>query len=239
MPTLTLRYEQTPIKEYHLKKGQSLTIGRKSTNDVVIENLGVSGHHAKIDSIDDNFLLTDLQSRNGTFVNEKLISSHWLKHGDLITIGKHTLAFAFAEGETRPPAADESAMEQTMVIETDQYQSMLAKSFPQAEQQIERQTVGVLSFLAGGAGDVKLTKKLTRVGKDSSCDVVVGGLMVGKVAATISQRPAGYYLSYVGGMAKPKVNGELVKESVKLEEFDIIEIGSSKLQFVTDYSYKK
>ena len=56
--------------------------------------------------------------------------------------------------------------------------------------------------------------------------------MVGKTAATISKRPNGYYLSYVAGMSKPKVNDKVVKESVELKDFDIIEIGSGKMQFV-------
>lgn len=239
MPILTLKFEQSPIKEYHIEKGKTLTIGRRDTNDVVIENLGVSGYHAKIDSMEDNFLLTDLQSKNGTFVNETLVTSHWLKHGDVIFIGKHTLVFAYAEGEPQPLGED-SMMEETMVMQTDKYQEMLAKSYPHASaHEVEKETIGVLTYLSGGAGEVKLTRKLTRIGKDPTCDVVVNGLMVAKTAATISNRPAGYYLSYVGGMTKPKVNGEAVKESVKLEEFDVIELGSTKLQFIHDFVYKK
>jgi hypothetical protein len=73
-----------------------------------------------------------------------------------------------------------------------------------------------------------------KIGKSSTSDIVVGGMMMGKTAATISKRPQGYSISYVGGMAKPKVNGEVVKESVNLKEFDVIEIGGVKLQFVTE-----
>lgn len=239
MPTLTLRFEQNPLKQYRLEKGATLTIGRRETNDVVIENLGVSGYHAKIDSLDDTFLLTDLQSRNGTFVNEKLVTSHWLKHGDVVIIGKHTLVFEYAADEDRP-AADSGMMEETMVMQTDSYQAMLAKSYPHAPaQEVERETIGVLTYLAGGEGDVKLTKKLTRIGKDPTCDIVVGGLMAGQTIATVSSRPAGYFISYVGGMTKPKVNGATVKDTVKLEEFDVVEIGSVKLQFIHDFVYKK
>jgi len=56
--------------------------------------------------------------------------------------------------------------------------------------------------------------------------------MVGGTAATISKRPQVYSLSYVEGISKPKVNGKSVKESVILKEFDYIEIGSVKLQFI-------
>jgi hypothetical protein len=71
-----------------------------------------------------------------------------------------------------------------------------------------------------------------KIGKDSSNDIVVGGLTMGKVAATISMMPTGYHLSYVGGMTKPKVNDTVVKETVKLEEFDSITIGALKAKFI-------
>jgi hypothetical protein len=79
---------------------------------------------------------------------------------------------------------------------------------------------------------VELTKKLTKIGKNASSDIVVSGLTVGQTAATISKRPDGYYLSYVGGMSKPKVNGETVRESAPLKQFDVIEIGSAKMQLI-------
>jgi hypothetical protein len=241
MPTLKLKFEESPLHEYRLEAGASLTIGRRNTNDIVIENLGVSGAHAKIDYVDEKFLLTDLQSKNGTFVNDKLVASCWLKHGDMITIGKHTLTFEYGPGEKRPDFSSLS-MEQTMVMDTAKYRAMLEKNYETNHDQtneIARETVGVLSFLAGGEGEVKLTKKLTKIGKDPRAEVPVSGLMVGKIAATISNRPNGYYLSYVGGLSKPKVNGVAVKESVKLEEFDIIEVGSAKMQFVYQFMYTK
>lgn len=61
----------------------------------------------------------------------------------------------------------------------------------------------------------------------------MSGLTVGATAATISKRPNGYHLSYVSGLAKPRINGKTVKESVALHEFDIIEIGSARMQFFT------
>ncbi|MBU0987100.1 MAG: FHA domain-containing protein [Proteobacteria bacterium] len=234
MPTLTLTFKDNTIATYRLEKGQSLTIGRKESNDIPIENLAVSGHHAKIDSVGEGFLLTDLQSKNGSFVNNELVSSHWLKEGDNIHIGKHTLVFTYAEGEDKP-AEGMGEMDQTMIMDTDKYRDMLAKAIPKAvAPEAAQEPVGILSYLAGGEGEIKLTKKLTKIGKSSSSDIVVSGLWVGATAATISKRPKGYSLSYVDGMAKPKVNGETVKESVALKEFDIIEIGSIKLQFVSE-----
>jgi hypothetical protein len=233
MPILTLTFKDNTIGEYRIEKGQSLTIGRKESNDIPIENLAVSGHHAKIDSVGDGYLLTDLQSKNGSFVNKELVSSHWLKEGDSILIGKHTLIFSYGEGEEKP---DESMgdMEQTMIMDTDKYRDMLAKAVPKAAAGEAQEPVGVLSYLSGGDGEIKLSKKLTKIGKSSESDIVIGGFMMGPTAATISKRPQGYSLSYVGGMTKPKVNGAVVKESVMLKEFDVIEIGSVKMQFVSE-----
>ena len=84
MPTLTLTFKDNTIATYRIEEGQSITIGRKESNNVPIENLAVSGHHAKIDSVGEGYLMTDLQSKNGSFVNKELVSSHWLKDGDNI-----------------------------------------------------------------------------------------------------------------------------------------------------------
>lgn len=278
MPILTLKFKNNTIADYRLLKGKSLTIGRRSSNDVVIENLAVSGHHAKIDSVGDGFVLTDLQSKNGCFVNEQLVTSHWLKHGDVVNIGKHTLSFAYQQGETRPPESS-GKMDQTMVMDTSLHREMLAKSVseePQPEvnsapEEPQPQTTSVpeepqpqamsvpkepqpqaksvseepqpepkqpearafLTYLSGGHGEVDLAKKLIKIGKNSGCDIVVSGLGIGKTAATISRRPDGYYLSYVGGLSKLRVNGEVIKESIKLKEFDVVELGSAKMQFFT------
>jgi pSer/pThr/pTyr-binding forkhead associated (FHA) protein len=239
MPSLSLRYEGEWINGYHLKDGTVLTIGRSKSNDVVIENLGVSGHHAKIDSLDGRFLLTDLQSKNGTFVNDELITSCWLKHGDVITIAKHTLFFDVKASEDFASAPADLS-EKTLIMDTDDYQAMLASSYSRgAAEDIKKEMVGVLSFISDSGGEFRLTKKLTNIGKGSFNDVVVKGFFVGKVSASISQRPAGYYLSYVAGFSKPKVNGKAVKQSVKLEDLDIIELGSTKMRFLEKPVYKK
>ena len=85
---------------------------------------------------------------------------------------------------------------------------------------------------SGGEGEVELKKKLNKIGKDPASDVPVSGLLVGKTAATVSKRPTGFYISFVEGMSKPKVNGKAIKGSVKLKEFDVIEIGSARMEFI-------
>jgi len=229
MQTLTLKFKDNKLGEFPIETGKSLTIGRKESNDISIENLAVSGHHAKVDAVGEEYLLTDLKSKNGSFVNKELVTTHWLKHGDKIIIGKHCLVFEYGDGEKKPPAAGGGNMDQTMVMDTDKYKDMLSKAAPSAQK--KKAATGVLSYLSGGEGEIELSKKLTNIGKSPSSDIIIGGLMMGKTAVTISKRPNGYSLAYVEGMTKPKVNGETVKDSVMLKEFDNIEIGSAKMQF--------
>ncbi|MDJ0819043.1 MAG: FHA domain-containing protein, partial [Desulfobacterales bacterium] len=91
MPALELRLKNRLLEKFQLRQGASLTIGRREDNTIVIEDPAVSSHHAKVEALGGRFVLIDLQSKNGSFVNEQLINSHWLKDGDIITIGDHTL----------------------------------------------------------------------------------------------------------------------------------------------------
>ncbi|MFQ5770781.1 MAG: FHA domain-containing protein, partial [bacterium] len=129
MPTLTLKLKNKFLGEYQLQKGASLTIGRRETNDVVIEDPGVSGHHAKIDSLGDRFVLIDLQSKNGSFVNEQFINSYWLKDEDVITIGGHSLVFNYHEKE-RMRNNDSDEFDETLAMNTAEHRRMMIKSNP-------------------------------------------------------------------------------------------------------------
>ena len=242
MPNVTLKYKDTKLEDYRLQKGHSLTIGRRKNNDVIIENLAVSGHHAKIDSVADGFVLVDLQSKNGSFVNEQLVNSHWLKNGDVVSIGKHSLVFFYSEDEVMP-ADDSDEMEKTMVIDTSQHRNMMKKNNSKAPKPLTKGhkngILGVLTYLAGGNGKIKLNGKITKLGKHHTSDIVLKGLFVGRTSVTISKRPDGFYLSYVGGLSKPKLNEKTVKQSAILKYLDIIEIGSTKLQFFTQKPHQK
>jgi pSer/pThr/pTyr-binding forkhead associated (FHA) protein len=236
MEKLVLTFNKQIIKKYSFDK-DNLTIGRKPENDVQIDNLAVSGHHARIDRTGTEFILTDLQSTNGTFVNHKQIVSHTLKHGDNIQIGKHILLFLASEkketGVEEP--VKEPDLDKTMILDTVKQRELLAKQAkpgvpPPAAATSEK--IGVLSALGGSdLGEIELTKKLTRIGKADTSEIRLSGMMMGATAATISKRPSGYTIAFTGGRTKLKVNGQVVQDSMPLKDFDTIEIGSHKFQF--------
>jgi pSer/pThr/pTyr-binding forkhead associated (FHA) protein len=232
MPNITLKFKDNIIGQYPVVKRKSLTIGRRKDNDIVIENLAVSGHHAKIDAVGEAYVLVDLQSKNGSFVNEQLVGSHWLKHGDVISIGKHLLVFS-ADDTKNMSANGPGEIDKTMVMDTSNYRSMVQKSAPVVPKPLLRQSdaCSCLKYLAGGHGRLDLSNKLITIGKDPRSDIVVKGILVGATAATISQRPDGYYLSFAGGWSKPRVNDHALRTSVMLRDLDVIAIGSVKLQF--------
>ena len=125
----TLEFKNKSLGTHRFKKGASITIGRRENNDVVIDDPAVSGHHARIDSVDNRLVLIDLKSKNGSFVNEQLVSTHWLKHGDVVTIGGHELVLHYPENESRP-AADPDEFSETLEMNSSQHRRMLTRSNP-------------------------------------------------------------------------------------------------------------
>ena len=91
MSKLTLEFDGRVLKEFVF--GRGVTIGRLPDNTVIIDNLAVSGHHARVYRDGDDVILEDLNSTNGTFVNGRQTTRHALKHGDVVLVGKHTLVF--------------------------------------------------------------------------------------------------------------------------------------------------
>jgi pSer/pThr/pTyr-binding forkhead associated (FHA) protein len=69
------------------------TLGRHKNNDIVITDPKVSSFHARIDRTPDGFVLVDLKSRNGSFVNGHRIETALLRTGDEVRMGAAKLAY--------------------------------------------------------------------------------------------------------------------------------------------------
>jgi pSer/pThr/pTyr-binding forkhead associated (FHA) protein len=224
-------FNKQVIKEYPFLE-DSVTVGRNEDNTIPIENLAVSGYHARIDKTGSDFILTDLQSTNGTFVNDKKVVTHKLSHGDNVIIGKHVILFVGTEkGKVQDEIdAKKMDMDKTMMLDTAKQKELLSKQMQANKTAVAPEKMGVITFIDGSdMGDIDLTKKLTKIGKASTSEIKLSGMFMPATAATISKRPTGYTLSPTGG--KLKINGETLKDSVQLKDFDTIELGSHKFQF--------
>lgn len=95
MQKLIHRNEGKDLEEIELRAGQ-LQIGRRTDNDIVLNDISVSGHHARLAIKPSEYLegwneisVEDLGSTNGTIVNGRAVKKRNLKHEDVVTIGTH------------------------------------------------------------------------------------------------------------------------------------------------------
>lgn len=236
MAKLIISFKGSVVAEHELAEGRTV-IGRRSSCDVHIDSLAVSGRHAMITTGAGNSTIEDLKSTNGTFVDDHQIRRHKLSNGEVIQIGKHCITFVDSNATAN---AEPDDCEKTMVIGAGQsahLQSALQAQMdkPAAAQQPAQvaqvapeepapaaNQVGKLQILNGpNTGKTfNLTKSLTNLGK------------AGQHAAVISRRGGSYQLAHMDGPTLPTVNGTSIGEDAfKLRDGDIIEIGKIKMQF--------
>ncbi len=91
-PKLIISLDEKIVDEIPIEK-ETITIGRRTDNDLCLDNLSISGYHSQISSVLDDCFLEDLDSTNGTFVNSKIVKKQALKDGDIIDIGNHRIKY--------------------------------------------------------------------------------------------------------------------------------------------------
>jgi len=225
MPKLLLKFNAAVIKEIPLDK-PSLSVGRKSDNDIVIDNAAVSGHHCKIHLKGDTYYVEDLESTNGTYVNQKRIMKAGLHHNDVVGLAKHALVFI--EDAPPPEGGDE-----TMVLPPEKQEEAAQSAVASGEAQA---AVGKLKVLKGGVSDPEFELKglSTYIGKSERAQVPIKGAglfnSAPEVAASIHRKPEGYVLMAIKD-GYPVVNGTAVSGQIPLKDGDIIECGGTTLQF--------
>jgi pSer/pThr/pTyr-binding forkhead associated (FHA) protein len=241
------------LKEVQLTQAAT-TIGRLPDNNLQIDNLAVSGHHAKISWEQDHYVVEDLGSLNGTYVNNERVGRATLKHGDLVKIGKHMVEFKhegavpnYAVAVKTGPAAPK--LEATMMLDTRQAREQIAdKSAPAAGAGplgisrpawmsdpfvAPKERIGLLNILEGKTDQEKyvLTGKMTMIGKSSMASIRLKGFFAPTTAALISKRDNKYFISPSEGKARLRINGEELLGQRELASGDIIEVGKVKAAF--------
>jgi pSer/pThr/pTyr-binding forkhead associated (FHA) protein len=93
MAKFVVYFNGEPLKTYEFDE-PVISIGRLPENTISIPNMGVSRRHAKIEEdADRKYILADLNSLNGTYVNGKRVKKIPINSGDKITIGKYTIIY--------------------------------------------------------------------------------------------------------------------------------------------------
>ncbi|MEO5358865.1 MAG: FHA domain-containing protein [Nitrospirota bacterium] len=235
MAKILLKFKEAALKEIPLDK-EVITIGRKATNDIHVDNLAVSGAHARIFKKGDQFYIEDLSSLNGTFVNGKKISVCTLTDADVIIIGKHTLNF-ISEAQPKKQAEqtkDKDLMDETIMIDAKLKDEILAKAPKSEAGKIEQKDIlGGFVVIEGSTEkkEYEVTDRISTIGKDQNSLIKLKGFFAPKVAALINRKKDGYTISSSTGGKGIRVNGRDIEGQHKLHEGDVVEVSGLKLQF--------
>jgi pSer/pThr/pTyr-binding forkhead associated (FHA) protein len=234
MPKMIVSIDGVVIKEVQLTKDRT-TLGRRPYNDIVIDNLAVSGEHAVLQLTGNEVYLEDLNSTNGTYVNGKAVKKQLLQNNDTVEIGKYKIKFI-----NEAPGA---TFEKTMIMKAGMVPPMPKPAAPapatMATSAIPAvgQTIGMpdtpptaaasIKVLSGAAAgrEVPLVKVVTTIGKP------------GVAVAAITKRSHGFVVAHVEGSNKPTLNGSAIgPEPVTLKNGDMLELAGTQMQFLQQAS---
>ena len=203
MPKMIVSIDGVVIKEVQLSKDRT-SLGRRPYNDIVIDNLAVSGEHAVLQMSGVEVYVEDLNSTNGTYVNGKAVKKQLLQHADVVEIGKYKISFVIENGAT----AEKSAAI-----------ALVAGTVPTSPL-VSTAAIRVMSGAAAGR-EVILVKMVTTIGKP------------GVAVAAITKRFQEFVVTHVEGAEKPTLNGTAVgAEPVTLKNGDVLELAGTQMQFV-------
>jgi hypothetical protein len=231
MGKLVVSLDGVVIKEVQITKDKT-TLGRRPYNDIVIDNLAVSGEHAVLQMTGSEVFIEDLNSTNGTYINGKAVKKQLLSHNDTVEIGKYKIKYLLEDGteyertavlrqggsagtSTAPAALNTpSSFAQTAPFGPTSNFGGLSGAPASAA------SIRVLNGAAAGR-EVSLTKVVTTVGKP------------GVQVASITKRPGGYVFAHVEGSLRPTLNGTALSgDTVRLKNGDVIELAGTQMQFV-------
>jgi len=256
---IILSMDGVVLQEYALSK-ERMTIGRKAHNDIVIDNLAVSGEHAAIVTIQNDSFLEDLDSTNGVMVNGATTKKHFLQNNDVIEIGKYKIKY-LNDQPTQTTAAD---FERTMILRAPTKPAANKPAMAATTQAIPTMVTSedaldaTGKFNATGPLTGSLAKSAAAAGAGASDKApaaqppaavqILNGPNAGKElelvknlttlgkpgvqVAVLARRPHGYFLTHVEGVTFPVVNGESLGEHLRqLNDHDIIELAGVKMEF--------
>ena len=238
MSRLVLKFQGADLKEIPFG-GRPVTIGRAPDNDIPIDNLAVSNYHARVYLEAGSLVVEDLNSLNGTFLNDIRVERAMVRDGDIILVGKHHILVDQARDAALPldgwRKAPAPRVNETVVLDTRERRELLEQAAAAGERSQlvpDRLRVPTLTVLRGRAEhtEYRLTGKLTVIGRSEMATVRLRSWFTPNVAAQINKHEDGYYLGR--GDRVPRINGMEISGPTKLNDGDLIEVGRVRLNFL-------
>lgn len=221
MAKITVIFGSETQGDHPLEKDE-ITIGRTTSCDVVVDNLGVSRHHCSIVKDGDGWAVVDKGSNNGTYVNGQRVTKQALKHQDRVVMGKHSLvfdAFGTAEAADKKKAAGMGG-EMTMFVD----QHALAKAMAAGDPAKKRMALGLNQ--GGRQVVVALQRDETSMGSATDADIPAKGFLIKNVQAKLIKSGDAHRLVNLGGWRSVKVNGAKITDVI-LKAGDVITIAGN------------
>lgn len=211
MPEIIVKLGDNVVYRYSFDK-DIISVGRSRDNDIVIENLSVSRNHARIRNQDGKYILTDLNSANGTLVNGMRITKTEIQDEDVITIGKHTLEFLTKVLTEEQVISDAFGSDRTMIV--------------------DKAPTGCLTVIKGKQKEqeFKINKYETYIGRASNNDIRLHDWFVSKRHAVIIRQGKSFFAKDLGSWKGTLVNGKYTKEA-QLFDNDTLQFGTTQLTF--------
>ena len=221
MAKIIIKFNNEVVDHIDLKQGD-MKIGRRPGCDIHIDNLAVSGEHANIFTIGEDSFIQDLDSTNGTFLNNKRIAKHHFRNGDQVVIGKFTLVYV-TEHVSAAAATPQEDFAKTVIINPAAMPKPQAPTAVPVSGAAKSESHGALYVLSGANSGkrIELAKTVTSLGR------------TGKSAGKITRSADGYTLTGNDTDEVPKLNGRPVPNNgARLKNGDIIEVAGTRLQFL-------
>ncbi|MCL2829723.1 MAG: FHA domain-containing protein [Betaproteobacteria bacterium] len=215
MAKMILSMDGLVLKEIELDK-ERITIGRKSTNDIIIDNPAISGEHASVVTMLNNSFLEDLNSTNGTLVNNQAVKKHVLKDGDIVELGKYRLKYI---SDTEDLSSSSGFKDFAPGLDPiDLPQSTESRAQPKSWMRI-------LNGASAGR-QIEITKNPTTLGK------------VGLQVATVVWRQEGFFIQHAEGARFPILNGVTLdaRSMYPLKDYDVVEVAGVAMEFRVEHS---
>lgn len=206
-----------------------LTIGRSNDCDIVLDNAGVSSHHAVIEKDGGLFVLTDSNSSNGVFVNGNKIDKQTLQYRDEIQIYNYVLKFMAVSGLhgiSDPDIAQDADQSQTGTME-------VAISDVEDLLKLREQKKTAYVELANNHADKPkylFEDHNFKIGRSKECDIRTSGWLPFGLAAEIQRQTDGYYLM-PQRWGRVKRNGDAITNPTKLMDGDSLQIKNLSMRF--------
>jgi pSer/pThr/pTyr-binding forkhead associated (FHA) protein len=231
MYRVTLSLAGRPIQNYNFDQ-ESVCIGRDPDCEISIDNIGISRRHATIDRADGKYVLSDLKSHNGTFVQGRRVFHHPLSDKEEFFVGKYTVTFENLDSKHEAPTAvvdlgspkqSRAMQDMTFQLDRDEIEKLVNASTSARAPKLAQIAPATESRL------MVLDRFYYLLGSSEKASIKVRGFRMPKFVAALIRNDKWFHV--VALTKRPVVVNGMPASDHQLSDGDVIQIGRRKFRF--------